>query len=48
MAPAHGIRVPSWVAVRQTRAKKLSATQITTISLDLDKHVFQVHEPNNA
>jgi hypothetical protein len=35
MAPAHGIRVPTWVAVRQTPATEPFTKQITTIGLDL-------------
>ena len=43
MAPAHGISVPIWVAVMQTRAKDPSSIEISTIGLDLAKNVFQVH-----
>jgi transposase len=46
MAPAHGIYVPRWVAVMQTRAKEPSAMDISTIGLDLAKNVFQVHAVN--
>jgi transposase len=43
MAPAHGISVPIWVAVMQTRAKEPSDMEIGTIGPDLAKNVFQVH-----
>lgn len=43
MAPAHGILVPIWVAVMQTRAKEPPVMEISTIGLDLAKNVFQVH-----
>jgi hypothetical protein len=35
--------VPKCIAVRQTRAEEPSATEVTTIGLDLAKRVFQVH-----
>ena len=41
MAP-NGIQVPEWWSVKRT-IEQPSMSEVTTIGLDLAKHVFQVH-----
>ena len=48
MDPAYSIWVPRWVAVIQTQAEVSSAMQNISISLNLAKHVLEIHATDTA